>query len=207
MVSELLNNSRLLNIQDELKKVLLSNDYTQNEKENFVYHFFKENKDKTYHLKGYDYVQIGVSYSKNTRFSSDVVECYCFPNNYIDSEGWYYRNNNLELSFEEFTNICVSVFNERQAERKKVGDVRENMAEPLDTKNEIPSDITENVPDDKDLDQQTQKDDLRQIGAESSAMDIPEKVTVAIESSEDYSEASIGFVTYCLLYTSPSPRD
>ena len=196
VVSELLNNSRLLNIQDELKKVLLSNDYTQNEKENFVYHFFKENKDKTYHLKGYDYVQIGVSYSKNTRFSSDVVECYCFPNNYIDSEGWYYRNNNLELSFEEFTNICVSVFNERQAERKKVGDVRENMEELLDTKNEIPSDITENVPDDKDLDKQTQKDDLRQIGAESSAMDISEKVTVAIESSEDYSEPSIGFVTY-----------
>lgn len=41
VVSELLNNSRLLNIQDELKKVLLSNDYTQNEKENFVYHFSK----------------------------------------------------------------------------------------------------------------------------------------------------------------------
>ena len=45
-----------------------------------------------------------------------------FPNNYIDSEGWYYRNNNLELSFEEFTNICISVFNEQQVENQIIVD-------------------------------------------------------------------------------------
>ena len=190
IVKELLNNNYLANVQPELEQVLLSNEYTQVEKEDFVYHFFEENKDKTYHLKGYDYAQIGISYGKNTRFSSDVMQCYCFPNNYIDSEGWYYRNNNLELSFEEFTNICISVFNEQQVENQIIVDSVVN-------KNETISEVNTEINSKEKSEQNIRQDELRQIGAESSSeLDTSEKITVAIESSEDYSDASIGFVTY-----------
>lgn len=190
IVKELLNNNYLANVRPELEQVLLSNEYTQVEKEDFVYHFFKENKNKTYLLKGYDYVQLGISYGKNTRFSSEVMQCYCFPNNYIDSEGWYYRNNNLELSFEEFTNICISVFNEQQVENQIIVDSIVN-------KNETISEVNAEINSKEKREQNIRQDELRQIGAESSSeLDTSEKSTVAIESSEDYSDPSIGFVTY-----------
>lgn len=193
VAKELLDNAYLKDVRSDFENVILSNDYTQKEKESLIYHFFKDNKDKTYHLKGYDYVQMGISYSKDTRFSSDVMECYCFPNNYIDTDGWYYRNNHLELSFEEFTNICISVFNKQALEANNAKDAENSVI--VETSGNEDKTLAEGGEEENRV-QEAEQDTLRQFGTKDHLdVDIPQKTVVAIESSEDFSDPSIGFVT------------
>lgn len=193
VVKALLDNTLLLNVRKELEEVLLSNEYTQSAKEDFVYHFFEENKDKTYHLRGYDYVQTGISYGVKTRFTSSyVLQCHCFPSNYIDAEGWYYHDNRLELSFEDFTSACVSVLNEQRVNKQSAEN--EFVVDGAFVENKT---LPEANADSEQTDSKPEKNDLRQIGADNSAdLDRTKRITVAIESSEDFSDSSIGFVTY-----------
>lgn len=170
LLQNIWNHDVLSDARDEMATVLLSNEYSQNEKESFVYKFFNERADKTFYLKGYDYFRVGLSYSVDTRFSSATLECHCFPQNYIQTEGWYYRSNCVSFSYEEITAAFISIL---AAHNVKDNKADEDTAENSDFQSQIDASETEVI--------------------EQQSSD--EKITVAIESSEDYTDQQTGFVT------------
>ena len=170
LLQNIWNHDVLSDARDEMATVLLSNEYSQNEKESFVYKFFNERADKTFYLKGYDYFRVGLSYSVDTRFSSATLECHCFPQNYIQTEGWYYRSNCVSFSYEEITAAFISIL---AAHNVKDNKADEDAAENSDFQSQIDASETEVI---------------EQQGSD-------EKITVAIESSEDYTDQQTGFVT------------
>lgn len=121
-------------------------------------------------MKGYDYFRVGLSYSVDTRFSSATLECHCFPQNYIQTEGWYYRSNCVSFSYEEITAAFISIL---AAHNVKDNKADEDTAENSDFQSQIDASETEVI--------------------EQQSSD--EKITVAIESSEDYTDQQTGFVT------------
>lgn len=91
-----------------LTDVLQSNT-TQKEKEDAVHKFFKERSSKTYYLKGYDYFHFSQSYLGTTRYSSDCITVYAFPQNYIQTDNWTSWSSYTSFTFEELTAAFISI--------------------------------------------------------------------------------------------------
>lgn len=110
----ILNSERYSNIQNIMMKMLLNENLSTAQKEDFVHEIIIVEKGKIIPLKQYDYAQIGASYLSDTRFSDDMVIINAFPNNYIETEGWINSRNSFSLSVETLTAFWISASEEKR---------------------------------------------------------------------------------------------
>lgn len=107
-----INNSKFDSIRVDMSEVLSSDIISSEEKEEFVHSIFVLNRRKVFNLVGADYARIGASYGKHTHYSNDFLLVSLFPQNYINTVGWWSSTNYAEISIEEITNELVEYFKE-----------------------------------------------------------------------------------------------
>lgn len=110
----MIRSDRFDGVRGYMYEILTSNNLSQYEKEEFIFDMFKLSKDRIYPLKGYDYAQTSISYlgSNKTKFSSNVINVYCFPENYIHTTSWWGYSNSASFTYEELTAAVLYNFNE-----------------------------------------------------------------------------------------------
>lgn len=108
----LFNSRKFDDVRNAISIVLTAPSFPQKEKENFVHAVFTYEEDKIIPLKGYDFAKKSTAYSERTRFGSEAIGIYAFPENYITTTGWVSYHNWFTISFEEITAIWLSKINE-----------------------------------------------------------------------------------------------
>lgn len=136
------NNFRYLSAaeRDTLQKLLIQNlleseQILPEERENIVshpdgeylYRFFSDRKRRTYLLNGNDFAKFGISYDGQSNYGDSRLVFYCFPRNYIDTDGWVNGSNYLTMTFEE-VEACIQAMS-RQKDEKEVIEPNEDVTE------------------------------------------------------------------------------
>lgn len=140
LVMELFSNSQFDGTRDSIAEVLINSDSSQSKKEQFIYELFHALDNKVFLLRGNDYCRMGVSYSVNTRFGSQCLVCYCFPENYLQTDARRLNSANyINITFEEITAVLSSHYNViRDMDEKVADDVpAESLAENIENVAEV----------------------------------------------------------------------
>lgn len=112
LVMELFSNNQFDGTRDSIVEVLTNDGLPQSKKEQFIYELFHTLDNKVFLLRGNDYCRMGVSYLVNTRFSSQCLVCYCFPENYLQTDARRLNSANyIDITFEEITAVLSSHYN------------------------------------------------------------------------------------------------
>lgn len=110
IAKKIFENSRFDAVRGVLTVFLTSSKLQKEEKEDLLHELFQIAKEKAIPLVGNDYAMVGIDYGKHTRFSCDVINCHCFPQNYILTVGWSSYSNYFSITFEEMTTaLCESL--------------------------------------------------------------------------------------------------
>lgn len=139
LVMELFSNNQFDGMRDSIAEVLTNDGLPQSKKEQFIYELFHTLDNKVFLLRGNDYCRIGVSYLVNTRFSCQCLVCYCFPENYLQTDARRLNSANyIDITFEEITAVLSSHYNVIRDMDKKILD---------DVPSEIVAENKENIAD------------------------------------------------------------
>lgn len=133
VIVQFINNSRFDSIRGLMSDVLTSDTMQLEEKIGFIHSIFALNRRKVFNLVGADYARIGTSYTSCTKYANEQLLINCFPQNYINSVGWFSSSNYISLTIEEVTDEIMQYFKEHPYEKEnsaeKVADIYDELIE------------------------------------------------------------------------------
>lgn len=118
VIDYFINNSRFDAIRGLMNDVLTSDTMSLDEKTGFVHSIFVLNRRKVFNLVGADYARIGTSYNSDTKYTNEQLLINCFPQNYINSVGWFSSSNYTQMTVEEVTEEIIQYFKDNPYEKE-----------------------------------------------------------------------------------------
>ena len=133
VIDYFINNSRFDAIRGLMNDVLTSDTMSLDEKTGFVHSIFVLNRRKVFNLVGADYARIGTSYNSDTKYTNEQLLINCFPQNYINSVGWFSSSNYTQMTVEEVTEEIIKYFKNNPYEKEdSVEDITDVYAELIE---------------------------------------------------------------------------